>query len=71
MSTTSGQFSSLKTGTQASIQSFKYHYIREQIDAGLVEIKFARSEENLADLFTKNLKGETDEYHSNKLLSDG
>jgi hypothetical protein len=49
----------------------KYHYIREQIDAGLVEIKFVRSEENLADLFTKNLKGETYEYHSNKLLSDG
>jgi hypothetical protein len=37
----------------------KYHYIREQIDAGLVEIKFVRLEENLADLFTKNLKCET------------
>jgi hypothetical protein len=40
-----------------------YHYIREQIDVGLIE-----SEENLADLFTKNLKGELFECHSSKLV---
>jgi hypothetical protein len=47
----------------------KYHYIREQIDVGLIEVKFVKSEENLADLFTKNLKGELFECHASKLVN--
>ena len=47
----------------------KYHYIREQIDEGLIQVRFVKSQENLADLFTKNLKGETYKYHADKLLT--
>ena len=35
----------------------KYHYIRKQIDEGLIKKKF-KSQDNLANLFTKNLRGE-------------
>jgi hypothetical protein len=45
----------------------KYHFIREQIDKGLIEIEFVRSEENSADIFTKNLGGELFAYHATKL----
>jgi hypothetical protein len=31
----------------------KYPFIREQVENGLVEIKFLRSEDNVADIFTK------------------
>jgi hypothetical protein len=41
----------------------KYHYIREQI-----EVKFVKSEETLADLFTKNVKDELFDYHASKVV---
>ena len=49
--------------------NIKYHYITEQIDLGLTEVKFVKSEENLADLFTKNLKGDLFDYHASKLVN--
>ena len=33
----------------------KHHFIREAIEEGYVELKFCRSEEQLADIFTKAL----------------
>ena len=33
----------------------RYHYVREQIAAGKVEIFYIEGEENPADMFTKNL----------------
>jgi hypothetical protein len=76
--TTLGRFSCLKTGIQVKGQStwisstkhvdIKYHYIREQIDVGLIEVKLVKSEEYLADLFTKTLKGDVLEYHVSKLV---
>jgi hypothetical protein len=48
----------------------KYHYICDLIDEGLIDIKFVRSESNLADLFTKNLNGELYEMHSSKMLTE-
>jgi hypothetical protein len=50
-------------------ETIKYHYIGDQIDVGLIQVKFVKSEENLADLFTKNLKGELFECHSLYLVN--
>ena len=36
----------------------KYHYICKQIDEGLIKVKNFKSQDNLANLFTKNLRGE-------------
>ena len=33
----------------------RYHFVREYIKKGLVKIVFVRSEDNKADLMTKNL----------------
>ena len=46
----------------------KYHYIREQNDVGLIKVKFVKSEENLVDLFTKNLQGKLSDYRASKLV---
>jgi hypothetical protein len=32
-----------------------YHYVREYIEDRIIQIKFIKSEENDADIFTKNL----------------
>ena len=48
----------------------KYHYVRQQIDLGLVDVKFVKSEENIADLFTKSLRGDSFESHQDKLVTN-
>jgi hypothetical protein len=57
------------SGERTKHIDIKYHYIREQIDVGLIEVKFVKSEDNLADLFTKNLKGELFECHASKMVN--
>jgi hypothetical protein len=47
----------------------KYLYVCDLIDKGLIDVKFVRSEANLADLFTKNLYGELYKVHSSELLT--
>merc|ERR1712013_120196 len=46
----------------------RYHFVREFIEDGVVKIKFVRSKENDADLFTKNVNGELYNKHSQKLV---
>ncbi|XP_047171768.1 uncharacterized mitochondrial protein AtMg00810-like [Vigna umbellata] len=36
----------------------RFHYIREQVSKGKLEVVYCRSEDQIADLFTKALKGE-------------
>ena len=40
-----------------------YHFIRQYIQEGTVKLEFVKSRENDADLFTKNVNGETFEEH--------
>jgi hypothetical protein len=45
-----------KTNRERTKQTdLKYHFIREQIQNGLIDVKFVRTSENHADVFTKNL----------------
>jgi hypothetical protein len=46
----------------------KYHFIQEQIQNGMVEMKFIRSEDNHADPFTKNLGSEKFNFHSEIIM---
>ena len=48
----------------------KYHFIREYVIDGTVQINFVRSEENLADPFTKNVSRDSYEKHSSAYLKD-
>ena len=45
-----------------------YHLICEYVENRMVKIKFIKSEENNADLFTKNLLGNLFEEHTKKLV---
>ena len=49
----------------------KYHFIREYVIDGTLQINFVRSEENFADPFTKNVSRDLYEKHSFKYLEDG
>jgi hypothetical protein len=46
----------------------RHHFTREFIEDGIVKVIFVRSNENDADLFTKNLPGEVYERHAQKFL---
>ena len=48
----------------------KYHFIREHIVDGVVEIVFVPSQENDADIFTKNVGKETYLKHSEKFMTE-
>jgi hypothetical protein len=48
----------------------RYHFVREYIEDGMVKIIFVKSKDNDADIFTKNLDGETYWRHANKFLAD-
>ena len=46
----------------------RYHFVREYVEDGVVEIVFVRSTENTADMFTKNVNKELLEKHSKDFL---
>ena len=33
----------------------RYHFVREYVEDGIVKVQYVKTEENLADPFTKNL----------------
>ena len=46
----------------------RYHFVREFIEDGIVKIRFVRSKDNDADLFTKNVSGELYNKHTGKIV---
>jgi hypothetical protein len=46
----------------------RYHFIRQYIEEGKIIIEFVRSENNDADLMTKNVSGDIHERHRDKML---
>jgi hypothetical protein len=48
----------------------RYHFVREYIEDGLIKIIFVKSKDNDADIFTKNLDGESFQRHVVKFLGE-
>ena len=48
----------------------KHHFVREYIKKGLIKIVFVKSEENDADIWTKNVKQETYDKHTSKFMKE-
>jgi len=46
----------------------RFHFIHQHIQEGTVKVEFVKSQENDADLFTKNVNGETFEEHRRKMV---
>jgi len=51
------------TGNRTKHIDTRYHFVREYIEDGIVKVIFVRSEDNDADIFTKNLNTETFNKH--------
>ena len=48
----------------------RYHYVREKVEDGEIEIVFVKSLENVSDGFTKNVKGDIHEAHVHEMIWD-
>jgi hypothetical protein len=48
----------------------RYHYIRENVEDGIIKIEFVRSSDNDSDIFTKNVNQEIYEKHVKNFLED-
>ena len=48
----------------------RYKFVNEFVEDRFLKIIFVRSEDNDADMFTKNLKGELHEKHSKKMIDE-
>jgi hypothetical protein len=59
------------TTTRTKHIDIRYHFIREHVDNGKIKIKFVRSEDNTADIMTKNLSGELFHKHNNNIFLKG
>ena len=46
----------------------RYHFIREFIEEGYIKIIFVKSEDNSADIFTKNVNGDVYRKHVDEYL---
>jgi hypothetical protein len=49
----------------------KFHYVREQVARGVVQVVAVRTDEQHADVLTKALGVDKHHYHTNKLLGSG
>jgi hypothetical protein len=58
------------TGERTKHVDIRHHFVREHIEDGIVKIVFVRSKNNDADIFTKNLPGESYERHVEKFTSE-
>jgi hypothetical protein len=47
----------------------RYHYVRENLEEGILNIKLVMSIENNSDIFTKNVSQEIYDKHVTKFLS--
>ena len=48
----------------------RYHFVREFVEDGFIKIIFVKTADNDADIFTKNVNGETYDRHAKKFQSD-
>nr|GEY48783.1 integrase, catalytic region, zinc finger, CCHC-type, peptidase aspartic, catalytic [Tanacetum cinerariifolium] len=61
----SQEYGRLSNGCEDCV--FKYHFIKEQVENGVIELYFVNTEYQLADLFTKALGRDRIEFLINKL----
>jgi hypothetical protein len=56
------------TGVRSRHVDTRYHFIRENVEDGIVKVEFVNSSENDSDIFTKNVSQDTYERHASKFL---
>jgi hypothetical protein len=58
------------SGVRTRHVNTRYHYVRENLDDGIIKIEFIKSFENQSDIFTKNVTQEIYERHVKKFLEE-
>jgi hypothetical protein len=48
----------------------RYHFIRENIEDGIIKMEFVKSIDNDSDIFTKNVNHEIYEKHARKFFGE-
>jgi len=56
------------TSTRTKHVDIRYHFVREFIEDGFIKVVFVRSEDNNADIFTKNVSSDKFETHQSKMI---
>jgi hypothetical protein len=56
------------TGVQSRHVDTGYHFVRENVEDGIVNVEFVNSSEHDSDIFTKNVSQDTYERHAVKFL---
>jgi hypothetical protein len=51
------------SGVRTRHVNTRYHFVRENLDDGIIKIEFIKSVENQSDIFTKNVSQEIYERH--------
>ena len=51
------------TGVRSRHVDTRYHFIRENVEDGIVKVEFFRSSDNDSEIFTKNVNREIYEKH--------
>jgi hypothetical protein len=59
----------LRTESRTKILNTRINFIREQINNRVIELIFVRTDNNVADMFTKPLPNEKFEEHREKVMS--
>ena len=58
------------TGVRTRHVDTRYHFIRENIEDGIIKMEFVKSLDNDSDIFTKNVNHESYEKHAKKFLQN-
>ena len=58
----------MKNSQRTKHVDVREHYVRQYVEDGLVKIVFVKSEENEADIYTKNIYGTIFKKHAMKSL---
>jgi hypothetical protein len=58
------------TGQRTKHIDIRVHHIRNLITAGIIKTKFVKTDDNTADIFTKNTSETLFVKHSDKLIED-
>ena len=58
------------TGQRTKHIDVRYHFIRELIEDGTIELEFVKTADNGADVFTKNTSGELFNKHTGEYMTE-
>jgi hypothetical protein len=47
-----------------------YHFVHEFVEDGMIKIVFVKTQDNKADMFTKNVSGEVYDEHVESFIMD-